>query len=137
MKPRLAPTLASLILAGLTATGPVLADDALWRDCRTCHAVVAPDGSVLARGGSSAPNLYGIADRPLASDSGFRFYSDDLRAAAATGARWSAANFRAYLTNPDQFLRDLTGNPQAESGMHVELRRGADEVFEFLRGLSQ
>ena len=125
----------ALALACMIAS-PVLADDALWRDCRTCHSVVAPDGSVLARGGNSGPNLYGIANGPLAGDPGFRFYSSYLRAAAQTGARWTEDNFVAYMTGPDQFLRSVTGDPQAESGMHVELRRGAREVFAFLRGLS-
>ncbi len=132
MKPFLA-----LTLAGLTAATPLLAEDPRWRDCRTCHAVEAPDGTVLARGGRSGPNLYGISNRALAADSGFRFYSADLRAAGATGARWSEENFIAYLTSPDRFLRAVTGNPQAESGMHVELRSGAREIYAFLRDLSQ
>ncbi len=132
----MAARIASLALFASLAAAPVLADDPRWRDCRTCHAVTAPDGSVVARGGRSAPNLYGIAGRALAADPDFRFYSDDLRAAAASGARWSQENFVAYMTDPDQFLRSVTGNPDAESGMHVELRSGAREVYEFLRGLS-
>lgn len=117
-------------------TGTAVADDARWRDCRTCHAVIAPDGTELARGGRSGPNLYGISNRPLAGDTEFRFYSNDLRAAAGTGARWSADSFVAYLTDPDAFLRDITGNPDAESGMHVQLRSGAREMYDYLRGLS-
>lgn len=116
--------------------GPAFADDARWRDCRTCHAVIAPDGTELARGGRSGPNLYGIANRPFAGDTEFRFYSNDLRSAAGSGARWTAENFIAYLTDPDAFLREITGNPNAESGMHVQLRSGAREMFEYLRGLS-
>jgi cytochrome c len=114
----------------------VAANDALWRDCRTCHAVVAPDGTELARGGRSGPNLYGIANRPLAGDSAYRFYSNDLRAAGAAGKRWSEDDFVAYLANPDQFLQSATGNPQAESGMHVQLRSNARDLFAYLRGLS-
>ena len=115
---------------------PGLANDARWSDCRTCHAVTAPDGTDLARGGRSAPNLYGLANRPLASDSAFRFYSDDLKAAAQTGARWTEENFVAYLADPDQFLRSITGNVQAQSEMHVQLRNGARELFAYLSGLS-
>jgi cytochrome c len=120
----------------ITATTATLADDSRWRDCRTCHAVVTPNGTELARGGRSGPNLYGIANRPLAGDPAFRFYSDDLRAAGAAGLRWTQDNFAAYLADPDEFLRSATGNPEAESGMHVQLRRGADELFDYLRGLS-
>lgn len=123
-------------LALAASLGSAMADEARWRDCRTCHAVEAPDGTVLARGGRSGPNLYGIAGRPLASASGFAFYSNDLRAAAATGARWSEDNFVAYLANPDQFLRSTTGNADAQSGMHVELRTGGRELFRWLQSLS-
>lgn len=132
-------TMKSTIMAAslvMTAASPLLADDARWRDCRTCHAVVAPDGTELVRGGRSGPNLFGITNAPLARDSGFRFYSENLRAAAQTGARWTEDNFIAYLTAPDQFLRDITGNPQAQSGMHVQLRSGAAELFRYLDGLS-
>ena len=126
---------AALGLAMLVAT-PILAEDARWRDCRTCHAVTAPDGTDLARGGRSAPNLYGLADRPLAADSAFRFYSDDLKAASQTGARWTEENFVAYLADPQAFLRSTTGNPLAQSEMHVQLRSGARELFAYLSGLS-
>ncbi|TVP73682.1 MAG: cytochrome C [Rhodobacteraceae bacterium] len=126
----------SLCLGAVLLAGPALADDSRWRDCRTCHAVEAPSGDVIVRGGRSGPNLYGIANRPLAADSGFRFYSDDLRAAGATGARWTEENFVSYLAAPDQFLRAMTGNPNAESGMHVALRSGGRELFQWLRGLS-
>ncbi len=115
----------------------VAADDGVWRDCRTCHVVESPGGEVLARGGRSGPNLYGIAGAPIAGDGNFRFYTDDLRAAGATGARWNESNFVAYMSDPDQFLQEVTNNPDAEGGMHVQLRSGARDVFEFLQSLSE
>lgn len=123
-------------LALAASLGSAVADEARWRDCRTCHAVEAPDGNVLARGGRSGPNLYGVAGRPLASASGFNFYSNDMRAAGATGARWSEDNFVAYLADPDGFLRNASGNTNAESGMHVELRNGGRELYRWLQSLS-
>ncbi|MGL4415829.1 c-type cytochrome [Roseinatronobacter monicus] len=130
------PTLIIACAFGLGVATSAMAGEVRWRDCRTCHAVTAPDGAELARGGRSGPNLYGIANRPAASDSAFRFYSDDLRAAGAAGLRWTEGNFVAYLAEPDQFLQEVTGNPDAESGMHVQLRSGARELFEYLRELS-
>ncbi|WP_071795560.1 c-type cytochrome [Natronohydrobacter thiooxidans] len=129
------PTLATGV-ALAASLGSAVADEARWRDCRTCHTVEAPDGNVLARGGRSGPNLYGIARRPLASASGFAFYSNDMRAAAATGARWSEENFVAYLAGPDEFLRRVTGDDNAQSGMHVELRTGGRELYRWLESLS-
>ena len=129
----------SLLLACAVSLGfasTVIADEARWRDCRTCHAVVAPDGTELTRGGRSGPNLFGLPNRPLASDSAFRFYSNDLKAAGEAGLRWTEENFAEYLASPDQFLQSATGNPHAESGMHVQLRSGARELFAYLQELS-
>ncbi|MCC5960001.1 MAG: cytochrome C [Rhodobacteraceae bacterium] len=113
------------------------AGDRMWSDCRTCHTVTAPDGSVLARGGRSGPNLYGIAGRTAGADGDFRFYSDAMRAARAGGVTWTRDNFVAYLANPEQFLRSATGNAEARADMHVELRQGAAALFDYLRSLSQ
>lgn len=129
--------LSALAVALTSLAAPALGTEALWRDCRTCHAVTAPDGTEIARGGRSGPNLFGVAGSPLLVDRGFRFYSSDLRAAAATGAQWTEANFVAYLANPDQFLRATTGNTQAASGMHIEMRSGGAELFRWLRDISQ
>lgn len=126
-----------LLIAASVLPGIAAADSAQWRDCRTCHRVVAPNGAILAEGGRSAPNLFGIANRPLAADQGFAFYSADLRAAAATGARWSEDNFVAYMANPNQFLRAVTGNDNAQSDMHVDLRAGARDMFRWLNAFSQ
>ncbi|WP_444789769.1 c-type cytochrome [Roseinatronobacter sp. NSM] len=136
MKQRNRFAAAVLALSVLGAPG-VQADERMWADCRTCHAVTAPDGSVLARGGRSGPNLYGIAGRAAASDGDFRFYSDAMRAARARGISWTQDNFVAYLANPEQFLRSVTGNPDAVAEMHVELRQGGQALFDYLRGLSQ
>ncbi len=116
---------------------PAGAQDAPWRDCRTCHQVVAPDGTQLARGGRAGPNLYGIAGRELAADPGFALYSQDLKAAAATGARWTRENFIAYLADPDGFLQRLTGDANASSGMHVRQPRDGDALFDYLQDLSR
>lgn len=128
-------TAASILAAGFGATN-VAANENLWRDCRTCHQVTAPDGTVLARGGRAGPNLYGVPGRALAEDAGYRLYSPDLKQAAATGVRWSEDNFVAYLAGPDQFLRGITGNATAQSGMHVALGQGGAELYRWLRDLS-
>lgn len=128
---------AATFALALALAAPALGSEALWRDCRTCHQVAAPDGTVLARGGRAGPNLYGVAGRALAGDAGFRLYSDDLTQAAATGARWSEGNFVAYLAGPDQFLRSITGNATAQSGMHVALGQGGADLYRWLRDLAE
>jgi cytochrome c len=126
-----------LALCGLILSSTsVLANENLWRDCRTCHRVEAPDGTVLARGGRAGPNLYGVTGRALAGDSDFRLYSRDIEAAARTGARWTRDSFVAYLAGPDQFLRALTGSDVAQSAMHVSHPSGGAALYSYLNGLA-
>jgi cytochrome c len=127
----------ALALSALAMPLSASANDRIWSDCRTCHNVTAPDGSVLARGGRSGPNLYGIAGRRLAGDSDFRLYSSALTAAGARGLTWTRENFAAYLANPEQFLRSATGDANARTEMHVQMRQGADAIFDYLRNLSR
>ncbi|MDD7971693.1 c-type cytochrome [Roseinatronobacter alkalisoli] len=128
---------AATVLAFAALAPGVQAGERMWADCRTCHAVTAPDGTVLARGGRSGPNLYGIAGRVAGSDGDFRFYSDAMRAARNRSVSWTQDNFVAYLTNPEQFLQRATGNPDASAEMHVELRQGGAALFDYLRSLQQ
>jgi cytochrome c len=123
-------------VAIIAGGSPLAASEELWRDCRTCHQVAAPDGTVLARGGRAGPNLYGIAGRPLASESGYDLYSQDLTLAGATGVRWTRDNFVAYLANPDQFLSNITGSDTAESAMHVAQPADGAALFDYLQELS-
>lgn len=125
------------VAAVLICAPAAQAGERLWADCRTCHAVIAPDGTVLARGGRSGPNLFGISGRAAAADRDFAFYSASMRAAASAGLRWNEDNFVAYLANPDQFLRAVTGDPQASAEMHVQMVQGGREIYAYLRGLSQ
>jgi cytochrome c len=113
------------------------ADERLWANCRTCHAVTAPDGTVLARGGRSGPNLHALAGRNVAGDGSFRLYSDALRRVGAQGRRWNEADFVAYLADPDQFLRTATNDPSARSDMHVQMRQGGGAIWAWLAGLSR
>ncbi|MCC5985291.1 MAG: cytochrome C [Rhodobacteraceae bacterium] len=109
----------------------------LWRECRVCHMVAAPDGTVLERGGRSAPNLYGIAGRPAASDPGFRRYSDLMQSAGRAGLVWTRENFIAYLRDTNEFMRRYTGDPDGRGHMNASLAEGAGELFDYLEGLSR
>lgn len=126
---------------GLTLTLPaphaVAAGQELWRECRVCHMVAAPDGTVLERGGRSAPNLYGIAGRPAASDPGFRRYSDLMQTAGREGLVWTRENFIEYQRDTNEFMRRYTGNPDSRGHMNASLAEGAGELFDYLQGLSR
>lgn len=135
-QPILRAALIALSLLPLTGQG-VRADERLWANCRTCHAVTAPDGTQLARGGRSGPNLYGLAARPIGGDGAFRLYSSALVSLGAAGRRWTQGDFIAYLAGPEQFLQSATGNPSAKSDMHVAMRQGGAELWAYLQALSR
>lgn len=110
---------------------------ALWGECRACHSVTGPDGTVIARGGRSGPDLYGVAGRAAAGDTGYRSYSDAMQAAARAGLVWTRADFAAYLRDPEAFLRQFTGDATARTEMHTRLMRGADDIHAWLRSIAQ
>ncbi len=139
MRNILAPILQAamaLMLLPLMGQG-ARADERLWANCRTCHAITAPDGTQLARGGRSGPNLYGLAGRPIGSDPAFRLYSNALASLGASGRQWNEGDFVAYLANPDQFLQAATGDPSVQSDMHVDMRQGGAALWGYLQSLSQ
>lgn len=110
--------------------------EAWWRECRVCHQVAAPDGTVLAFGGRGAPNLYGIAGRPAGEDRDFRRYSEAMRVAARNGLIWTRDNFVAYVQDPDGFLKNLSGVAGTRSKMTVPAATDARALYEFLNNLT-
>jgi len=135
-------TRTAMTLAALAATFAIPAPAAaagmeLWRECRVCHMVAAPDGTVLERGGRSAPNLYGIAGRRAGADPNFRRYSDVMQQAGRDGLVWSRENFVDYLRDTNDFMQRLTGDYDSRGHMNASLSEGADALFDYLRDLSR
>ena len=134
--------LRSLVVAIVAvAAGPALAGDwaageRLWRQCSSCHSIVAPTGEVIQRGGRTGPNLYGIADGPAASAPGF-VYSPELEAARDIGLIWTEAAFIDYVNNPTAFMRRFLDNPGIRSTMGFQMRGGADDMFAYLEHVAR
>jgi cytochrome c2 len=63
--------------------------------CTGCH-IIDRD----LRSGGLGPNLYGVVDRPIASNATFTAYSPALK---RVGGVWTAARLDAYLENPARF----------------------------------
>lgn len=127
----------SVVTAGLGAGPALSAGEELWRECRVCHMVTAPDGTVLERGGRSAPNLYGIAGRRAGADPNFRRYSEPMAQAGREGLTWTEENFVAYLRDPQDFLSRFSGTPDSRGHMNASLSDGAAELFRYLDSLSR
>lgn len=111
--------------------GDPAAGEALWRQCRACHAITAPDGTVIQRGGRVGPDLFGVVGRRAGTVEDFR-YSPALVAAGEQGLIWDEETFVAYVQNPTGFLREFTGDPRARSAMNFQMRAGAEDMFAYL-----
>ena len=132
----MAASAAAMVFVGWSAqAGDPAAGEAQWRQCRSCHMIMATDVDVIQRGGRVGPNLYGIIGQRAGAVDGFR-YSSELAGAGNDGLVWNRANFIAYVEDPTGFIRDVTGDPRARSPMNFQMRTGADDMYAYLATFS-
>jgi cytochrome c len=129
------PALAAL----LALSAPVLAQDAAkgeseFKKCKACHAIVAPDGTAIQKGGKTGPNLYGVVGRPVASTD--FAYGDSLKAVGAAGTKWDEASLAAYVADPTAWLKETTGDAGAKSKMTFKLAKGGADVAAYLASVA-
>jgi cytochrome c len=127
--------------AAAFAGAPALAQDVAageeaFRSCKTCHSIIAPDGTEIQKGGRTGPNLYGVVGRPVASDPDFS-YGASLAALGATGAVWDAASLAAYTADPAAYLKSALADEGARSKMSFKLDAGGADVAAYLQSVSQ
>ncbi|MBS0123637.1 c-type cytochrome [Thetidibacter halocola] len=131
---------AALAVASLATTavaeshagsGDVAAGEKEFNKCKSCHMIVADDGTEIVKGGRTGPNLYGIIGRKAGSVEGFN-YGDSLVAAGEKGLVWDEASFVAYVQDPAAFLKEYTGDSGARSKMSFKLRKGMEDVYSYL-----
>lgn len=130
---------AALLCTALAA--PAVAQDAAageetFKSCKTCHSVIAPDGTEIQRGGRTGPNLYGVIGRAVASDPDFR-YGESLAALGATGAVWDEGSLAAYTADPAAYLKAALGDEGAKSKMSFKLGAGNADVAAYLSSVAQ
>lgn len=138
--------------ATLALTGPLFAQEAApapdpeavargaeaFSQCQACHVVRNDAGEVLAgRNGRTGPNLYGVIGRVAGSYPEFR-YGDGIVAAGEGGLVWDEASFVAYVQNPTEYLREVTGNNRARGNMSFRVRDAdqAHDLYVFLSTFS-
>jgi cytochrome c len=134
------PALAQdLPMTDIVPTGDAAAGEAAFRQCATCHHVVAPDGTVLAGRANvkTGPNLYGVVGRTAGKVPEFR-YSASLSAAGERGKIYDEATFVAYAQDPSGFLKEFLGDPSARGNMTYKVRKPEDAVniYAYLHSLS-
>jgi cytochrome c len=127
-------------LGAIALAAPALAQDAAkgekeFNKCKTCHMIVAPDGTEIVKGAKTGPNLYGVIGRPVASYEGFD-YGDGILAYGASGAVWDEALLAEYVADPGKFLKDKTGDSKARSKMAFKLAKGGADVAAYLASVA-
>jgi cytochrome c len=102
-----------------------------FKKCKACHAIVAPDGTEVQKGGKTGPNLWGLIGRPVAAQEGYG-YGESILAVGATGMVWDEASLAAYITDPAKWLKETLGDSSARSKMSFKLAKGAEDVAAYL-----
>lgn len=107
-----------------------------FRQCASCHGIVADDGTVIQRLARTGPNLWGVPGRQAGTDAEFRTYSSGMVTAGEMGLAWNEEDFTVYLANQTQFLRDYTGDNSVRSNMNHRLRGEAADIWAYLVSVS-
>ena len=132
MKLMIATAATAVTLAGAAfAEGDAAAGETEFNKCKSCHMIVADDGTEIVKGGRTGPNLYGIIGRQAGSVEGFR-YGDSLVAAGEAGLVWDEESFVAYVQDPRGYLREYLDDQSARSKMSYRLRSGMEDVYAYL-----
>ncbi len=135
MKRILLAITAGLLTAGAAyAEGDVAAGEKAFKKCKSCHAIVSPEGEVIVKGGKVGPNLWGVVGRAAGSVEGFK-YGDSLVAAGEGGLVWTEEEIAKWLADPKAYLREVLGDSSARSKMTFKLRKGGEDVAAYLATL--
>lgn len=129
------------VAALLALASPALADgDAeagkkAFTLCKACHSVISPAGEALVKGGKVGPNLYGIIGQQVATVPDYKLYGEAILAVGATGMVWTDDELEVYMTDPNIWIKDKTGNPDAKSKMTGKTARSQDDIIAYLKSL--
>ncbi len=108
------------------ATGDVAAGESVFKKCKSCHSIVSTKGETIAKGGKSAPNLYGVYTRVAGSEEEFSTnFGKSMMEAGENGLTWNEADFVKYVGNPRDFLKEYNDDKKAKAKMSFRLK---DEV---------
>lgn len=138
MKTRIHATLAALALA-LPLALPASAQDAgdpakgekEFSKCKSCHTLVAPDGTAIIKGGKTGPNLFGVVGRKAGTAEGFKF-SDALIKLGEAGEVWTPEDLAHYITDPNKYVEDKVGDKSLKTKMTFKLGKNQADVIAFL-----
>lgn len=116
---RLLPLLALAFASPALAADPAKGEET-FKKCKSCHSIIAPDGTEVQKGGKTGPNLYGVVGRAVASAPDFK-YGEGMLEVNAKGVIWDEAQITAYLADPTAWVKATTGDDAAKSKMSFKL----------------
>lgn len=123
MLKRLLPVLALALAAPAFAEGDAAKGEEIFKKCKSCHAITAPDGTEVQKGGKTGPNLWGVIGRAVASAPDFK-YGEGMLEVNAKGTVWDEAQIVTYLADPTAWVKATTGDDAAKSKMSFKLTDG-------------
>lgn len=103
--------------------------------CKSCHAIVAPDGQELVKGGKTGPNLFGVIGREIGSLPDYR-YGTGLPMIGAAGAVWDEASLAAFLVDPSTWVKQTSKDPSARTKMTFKMPKGSEDIAAYLGSLA-
>ena len=128
-------SLAFALIASPAVAGDAALGEKAFGKCRACHAIIAPDGTAVQKGGKIGPNLYGVIGRQIGTEPDYT-YSAATIAAGADGTKWDEALIAAYLLDPSAWLEQKTGDAAAKSKMSLKLPKGGEDVAAYLASVA-
>lgn len=126
-----AATLAALVLAAPAFAGDAAKGEKEFNKCKTCHSIIAPDGTEIVKGAKTGPNLYGVVGRTAGTYPEFK-YKDSIVALGASGFAWTEEDIATYVKDPGAFLKEKLDDKKAKTGMAFKLAKGGEDVAAYL-----
>jgi cytochrome c len=125
MLKKLLPILALAIAAPAFADPDAAEGEENFKKCKSCHSIIAPDGTEIQKGGKTGPNLWGVVGRTAGSAADFK-YGEGLLEVNAKGVVWDEAQIVTYLADPTAWVKATTGDDAAKSKMTFKLPKAED-----------
>lgn len=126
---------ATLAMPALAQDGDATVGEKEFRKCKACHMIQSPEGEDIVKGGKTGPNLYGVVGRPAGSEEGYK-YSEALLALNEAGEVWTVEDLAAYITDPNKFVQEKTGDDSARTKMTFKLNKNQADIAAYLASAS-
>lgn len=126
---------AALAMPAQAQDGDAATGEKEFRKCKACHMIQSPEGEDIVKGGKTGPNLHGVVGRPAGSQEGFK-YSEALIALKDSGEVWTVEDLTAYITDPNKFVQEKTGDASARTKMTFKLNKNQADIAAYLASVS-